>query len=271
MALIQTGGVALTRCPVIIRTMPGKNKAKNTVTRRKSSTSGSQPTIFDVPSYKAAEAAHLLKLSNSTVRAWCFGQNYVDRTGARKSFLPVIKPADRQDRLLSFSNLCELHVLGAITRNYRIPLQRVRPALEYVRKELAEPRPLLAENFRTNGLDLFLENAEQLVSVTQGGQTALRGEFEQALDRIERGSSGNPVRLFPFSRTAGTASTQPTVIVIDPTIAFGRPFIATARVRTEVIHDRFSAGDSPSEMANDYGVSQEEILEAIRYEQHLAA
>jgi uncharacterized protein (DUF433 family) len=228
-------------------------------------------SIFDAPSYKASEAAFLLKLSSSTVRAWCFGQQYKDRRGASHSFQPVIAPADREARLMSFSNLCELHVLGAITRGHRIPLQRVRRALEYVRLKMDEPRPLLAKDFVTNGLDLFLERAGQLISVSQGGQTALRGEFERRLNRIERGSSGNPVRLFPFTRTSASASHQPTVVVIDPSIAFGRPIVALAGVRTEVIRDRFSAGDSPADMAKDYGVSSDQILEAIRYEQHLAA
>lgn len=240
-------------------------------TRRRSAKSGHASSIFDAPSYKAAEASYLLKLNGSTVRAWCFGTTYRGRAGNSKAFVPVISPADSVLRLLSFSNLCELHVLGGITRSYHIPLQRVRPALEYVRKKMGESRPLLAANFRTNGLDLFLEQAGQLVSVSRGGQTAMRGEFERALDRIERASSGNPVRLFPFSRPPALAVPQPTAILIDPRIAFGRPIVGTAGVRTEVIHDRFGAGDSPVEMAEDYGVSQEEILEALRYEQHLAA
>lgn len=122
-----------------------------------------------------------------------------------------------------------------------------------------------------NGLELFLEHAGELASVSGGGQTALRGEFERALDRIKRGTGGGPVRLFPFLRTLESMSEQPAVIAIDPRIAFGRPFIAKGGVRTDVIRDRFGAGDSPAEMAEDFGVSEEEILEALRYEQRLAA
>jgi uncharacterized protein (DUF433 family) len=228
-------------------------------------------SIFDTPSYTAAEAAYLLKLNASTVRAWCFGQRYKSRDGSRHIFLQVITPADVRARLLSFSNLCELHVLGAITRSHRISLQKTRKALEYVRSNLDEERPLLAKDFLTNGIELFLESAGQLVSVSSGGQTALRGEFERRLNRIERGPKGTPVRLFPFTRTSSSATDQPTFVVIDPHIAFGRPVIASAGVRTDVIKDRFAAGDSPQDMAEDYGVSADQILEAIRYEQQLAA
>lgn len=240
-------------------------------TRRRGAKPIEAPPIFDDPSYRAGEAAHLLKLNASTIRAWCFGQLYRGRVGNQKSFEPVLAPADSAARLLSFSNLCELYILGAITRSYRIPLQRVRPALEYVRKSLGLSRPLLADNFRTNGLHLFLENAGELINVSGGGQTAMRGDFERALARVERASSGNPIRLFPFSRSPERFPEQPSFVVIDPRIAFGRPFVEAAGVRTDVILDRFGAGDSPVEMAKDYGVSEEEILEALRYEQHLAA
>ena len=230
-----------------------------------------EPSVFEAPSYRAGEVAHLLKLPYTTVLSWCFGQGYRNRQGARKRFQPAIEPADSLHRLLSFSNLCELHVLGAITRHHRIPLQRVRSAILRVRKEMRSLRPLLAEDFRTNGLHLFLEDAGQLISISGGGQAAFRGEFERALNRIERGASGAPVRLFPFSRKPDRTIEQPQVIAIDPRIAFGRPVVAKARVRTEVIFDRFGAGDSPAEMAGDYGVSEEEIFEALRFEQSLAA
>jgi uncharacterized protein (DUF433 family) len=240
-------------------------------TARRTAKARRQPSIFDAPSYRAGEVAHLLKLPHSTVLSWCFGQAYRNRQGAPKTFQPVIEPAAPVGRLLSFSNLCELHVLAAITRHHRVPLQRVRAALARARREMQSPRPLLAEDFRTNGLHLFLEHAGQLVNVSGGGQAAFGGEFERALDRIERGAGGAPVRLFPFSRRPDRTSEQPQVIAIDPRIAFGRPIVAKARVRTDVIFDRFGAGDSPAEMAGDYGVGEEGVLEALRYEQSLAA
>jgi uncharacterized protein (DUF433 family) len=239
-------------------------------TARHNPKAGQPPSIFDAPSYRAGEVARLLKVPTFTVMSWCFGQAYRNRQGAPKTFQPVIKPAEPVGRLLSFSNLCELHVLAAITRHHRVPLQRVRSALTRVRKEVRSPRPLLSEDFRTHGLDLSLEYAGQLVNVSGGGQAAFRGEFERALRRIERGANGAPVRLFPFSRRPDRSPEQPLVVAIDPRIAFGRPILAKARVRTDVIFDRFGAGDSPAEMAGDYGVAEGDVLEALRYEQSLA-
>jgi uncharacterized protein (DUF433 family) len=228
--------------------------------------------VYEAPSYRAAEVARILMIPTSTVKAWCFGQGYRSRGGDLKTFQPVIVPVDGERRLLSFANLCELYVLSSITRTYKIPLQQVRPALQYVEESLGIDRPLIERDFQTNGISLFLEHAGQLINVSMRGQGALRGDLEAALNRIERGgASGRPVRLFPFSRPIAKATEQPRIIAIDPHVAFGRPIVAPARVRTEVIIDRFEAGDGPGEMAVDYGVTEAEILEAVRFEYRLAA
>lgn len=231
--------------------------------------SGNSQTIVDLPRYRSGEVAYLLSIPNSTVRSWCFGQAYRDREGGSKRFRAVVEPADPSRKLLSFRNLCELHALAAVTRGHRIPLQRVREGLKYVADELGEPRPLATRTFRTDGINLFLEHASGLVNITKRGQLALRGEFERRLSRIEWGSEGSPVRLFPFTRAAAIDADQPRAVAIDPRIAFGRPIVLCAGVPTEVIADRFAAGDPPREMAADYGVREDEILEALRYEQRL--
>lgn len=230
-----------------------------------------RPPIFDEPAYSATDVAAILGIPSSTVKAWCFGQGYRGRTGEAKQFRPVIKPADPVRRLLSFSNLCELHVLASIRRTHRVALQRVRDSLQYVRERLESERPLLDRQFLTNGIDLFVEETTRLLNVSRHGQEALRGEFRNALARIDRDEHGLPVRLFPFSRTNTDAGTQPKSIVIDPRVSFGRPILLRAGVPTEIIIDRFRAGDSLHEMAVDYGVSEADIEEALRFEQPRAA
>jgi uncharacterized protein (DUF433 family) len=227
--------------------------------------------IHDDPAYTASEAARILGLPAATLKAWSFGQAYRAHSGAKRRFQPVIMPADKKTRLLSFANLCELHVLSAIRRNHKIPLPKVRASLEYVRAQLGSDRPLLDRDFKTNGIDLFVRHASRLLNVSQQGQQALRGEFELALARIERDNSGMPIRLFPFSRSKSSEKQQPKTVVIDPRLAFGRPVISKVAVPTAIIVDRFRAGDSLAEMAGDYGVAEADIEEALRFEQRLAA
>jgi len=223
------------------------------------------------PAYRASEASAILGIPKATILAWCFGQGYVRQDGTPKSFTPLVRPASVPSRALSFKNLCELHVLGVIRRHHGIRMPVVRKSLDYVEKHLHTKSPLVAEQFLTNGVDLFIEKATELLNVSRNGQLALRGQFADALARIQRGPNGSVVRLFPYSRIGTSSGAQPQAIMVDPTIAFGRPVLVGAGVTTEVIKDRFLAGDSLSEMANDYRVSEDEIAEALRFGQRQAA
>ena len=64
---------------------------------------------------------------------------------------------------------------------------------------------------------------------------------------------------------------MPRSVVVDPTRSFGRPVISGAFVRTEVVEDRFRAGDTIGQMAADYGVPASVIEEALRFERLRAA
>lgn len=232
--------------------------------------SSHKDTIFDQPAYTASEAASILRLPSATLKAWCFGQTYRSPSGSLKRFQPVIRPTDPKARLLSFINLCELHILSAIRRHHKISLPKVRESVEFLRTRLGSDRPLIDREFKTNGIDLFVEHASKLLNVTRH-QEAMRGDFELALARIERDRTGAPVRLFPFSRSPVADGEQPRTVVIDPRLSFGRPVLARVAVATEIISDRFRAGDSIPELAQDYRVGEEEIAEAIRFEQRRAA
>lgn len=221
------------------------------------------------PAYRAAEAAQMLALPAGTVKAWSFGHDYRHKDGSAKRFVKLIDAADT--RLLSFTNVCELHVLAAMRRNHRLPMPVVRASLDYVAGILKVQRPLIAREFKTNGISLFIEHAGHLLNTSQQGQAALRGDFEQALSRITRNREGVPVRLFPFTRTTSALIDQPNAVVIDPRLSFGRPALTRGGVTTAVIEDRFRAGDGPADMASDYGVDEADIWEAIRFEQRRAA
>jgi len=55
-------------------------------------------------------------------------------------------------------------------------------------------------------------------------------------------------------------------IVIDPTIAFGRPVVDRSFVSTRSILERIDAGESIDDVANDYELSVEAVEEAVLFE-----
>lgn len=230
-----------------------------------------RPTAKDIremPLYSAAEAARFLHLPVSTVRAWAFGQGYRVRN-ERRQFAPVISTADRKHRRLSFLNLVELLVLAAIRRKHNVPLPQVRRAVDYLRRKFPSPHPLADHQFQTDGMDLFVEKFGELINLSREGQLAVKALIQQYLQLVERDASGVPFKLhLPRS----TEPAQPVAsVVIDPRFGFGRPVLDGRGIRTEVIVERFQAGESIASLAEDYGLSVDTVEDILRSHQPLAA
>ncbi len=220
--------------------------------------------IKEMPAYTVLEAAHYLSVPQATVRYWSTGQG---------DYLPVIDIAQKSPAVLSFYNLVELHVLAATRRQHEVSMRKVKEAILYLKKntssKMGEKHPLISEQMLTDGLDLFIEEAGRLVSISQAGQTAIREALSAALQRIERNNHGIPIRLYPFTRT--DIRNAPAIVVIDPSLSAGRPVISGTGLATEIIAERYKAGESVEELADDYQRPQREIEEAIRCELRVAA
>jgi uncharacterized protein (DUF433 family) len=216
------------------------------------------------PAYPFTEAAHYLRVPVTTLRAWCTGQNYRYK-GQPKRYQKVIRlDGDGHDGL-SFLNLVEAHVLSGLRRQHHIPLPQIRRAIDWVSKQLNLSRPLAEARFATDGINLYVEQIAQLVNVDRGGQLAMREIIDAYLRRVERGTKGIPIKLYPFTRKEPVTDVTRNV-VIDPTIAFGRPVLAGTRVPTAILADRFKAGDALQELADDYRTTPQAIEEALRCE-----
>jgi uncharacterized protein (DUF433 family) len=214
--------------------------------------------------YSARDAARYLKLPVSTVVAWSQGTTY-GTGGSRRRFEPVIAAAQASPLSLSFANLVEIHVLGSLRRENRLKLDNIRTALDYVQEKLNVGHPLIHQEFQTDGMHLFVEQFGKLINASMRGQEALREIVEIYLHRVEVDEDGIAKRLYPFTRRETTRET-PRLVAIDPVVSYGRPFIVGRGVPTEVIADRYFAGDSASVLAVEYRCSNDVIEEAVRCE-----
>ena len=210
----------------------------------------------ELPAYVISEAGHYLTVPKSTLRYWAMG-----RAGESK---PLIEVAQRHPLVLSFRNLVELHVLAAMRREFEITLPKVRSALDFLKRKFRVKYPLIAYEFETDGVNLFVERYGQLINASQEGQAVMREVIQSSLKRVERDTSGIPIKLYPYTRSDWRRA--PALVVIDPELSFGRPVIAGTGLATEVIADRYKAGESIQELAQDYGRPAEEVEEAIRCE-----
>ena len=217
----------------------------------------------ELPAYGLREAARYVHIPPATLRSWFAGRTYKTQDGYG-AFRPLIKAASDRGVRLSFVNLVEAHVLRALRTQHGVEIKVVRSALEYAERHLNIERLLLSRELLTGAGDLFLEYYGELLHLNRSGQIVLRKVLEQHLKRVERDDRNIPIRLYPFLPRE-VASERKTV-VIDPRVSFGRPTVAGHGVTTSVLVRRVDAGESIEDLADDYGMPQQDIEEAILFE-----
>lgn len=197
----------------------------------------------------------MLRVPRATLRAWYRGWPETRFPRARP---PVLRPDgdDVDGTYLSFFNLIESGFLNAY-REAGTTMQRVRDALDYCRRQLDIPRPLLRERFRIDGRDLVLEFDKGLLNASASGQLMWPQVVDRWLREIDYDHDG-PFQVWIAGRD------KP--ILVNPRIGFGVPVIASCGVRTEEILERFLADEQPEEIAEDFGAKVDEVIEAIRWE-----
>jgi len=214
----------------------------------------------EAPAYGIAEAARYLRIPPATLRSWTVGRSY--RRGDGKGFFPPLIPlADPDERILSFSNLVEAHVLRALRTVHEISIKDLRKAIRYAEEELGVEHLLVSEELYANR-ELFLQKYGTLINLSKSGQYAMESVLAAHLERVVWKLSV-PVRLYPF---LSDDNDRTKVIAIDPSVKFGRPVVASRSISTAVIVTRVDAGESMDALAKDYGLTPDEITAAIVYE-----
>jgi uncharacterized protein (DUF433 family) len=227
---------------------------------------GKDPRMM--PAYTVPEAAWHVGLSASTVRSWVLGRSYPSTTGERR-FEPVIEIAAPDERLLSFVNLAEIHVLAAIRRKHKVKLPKVREAVHWLKGQFGSRHPLAEHRMLTDGKDLFIERVGALEAISRNGQIAMKEVLALYLRRIARDAYGMPILLFPFTTSTHDEDTQP--VTTNPRVQFGRPCISGTGIPTLEVAERYKAGESMQALSTDFGCSCDQIEAAIRYEFRTAA
>jgi uncharacterized protein (DUF433 family) len=228
-------------------------------------TERTQEDVREYPSYSIDEVAEYIGVPKRTLRSWVTGYNYRTSSGIRKA-PPIIQPADPKRLLLSFFNLVEAQVLAA-TRERHISVARVRRAMEYLREEAGEDRPLLNCIFETVGQHIFVQSLtgsklKHPLNVSMHGQYGFKKILKKYLSRIERDAKGLPTLVYPMK--AGHI-TQRKVITIHPFVSSGKPSLRKSGIMAEVIWRRKREGEKIAELARDFRLKPSEIKAAITY------
>jgi len=221
----------------------------------------------DMPAYSFREVALSIGVPVSTLRAWCVGQS---------NFARVLSlPHDWTEyHALSFFNLIEANVVAELRREYKVPMTRVRTALEFLADNVPVAHPLVEKELLvTPNQRVYIVHDAKRIDISAGGQWPLDAVIRNLLRRVHRGPQGI-LTFFPRVRQPKRnplPEDEYAPVVVDPEVCFGRPLIAGTAIPTDVVADRYLGGDGIKKMAEDYDLSQEQVEAALRFERLLEA
>jgi uncharacterized protein (DUF433 family) len=227
---------------------------------------------FDVPLYTLAEGARALDVPPATLQTWARG--YVRRPTGKSEVTgePVITDlgGPSGSPTIPFIGLAEGMVLAAI-RKQGVPLQRIRPAIAVLQRELGIGHALASERLYTDGAEVLYdyaahngdESARELV-VVRHGQRVFTDIVDAYLKRVTFADDG-------FAERLRLPQYQQAQVIVDPRFSFGHPSFVHGRARVADALERFQAGDSLEAVALEFGVPERELEDAVRVASRRAA
>ncbi len=217
--------------------------------------------------YTPADAARFLGIKESTLKTWIYGRTYPKADGSQGRFAPLISPADAGNRLLSFFNLAEAHVLAATRYEHEVSIKAVRRAIETLQEKYPSEHPLISRDFFTNGEDLFIKTVDENENLSRPGQLNLKKIMDKFLAHIGRDKKKIVDSVFPIIK----GLPHDKAIGIIHGVASGQPVLTESRVPVWVIHGRHSSGERKVSIARDFGITVDKVQRAINYVEKRAA
>lgn len=210
--------------------------------------------------YTAPEAARILNLSPQKVGAWVRryweleflndykseGQNTVYTDGAGR------------EKVFNFYTLVELITVSAF-RSLNVSFSKIKNAHKIGAEVLETRYPFAKKGFMTDGVNI-IHNLDQVSSVLLDSkkQLAFRKLIEPYCNKIDFDQVNLLAsRYWPMGRSHR--------IVIDPKHKFGEPTIADTNISASVINNFIKSGESVSFIAEEYGISEQAVKDAVVY------
>ncbi len=226
--------------------------------------------LIGVGLYTFQEAAKLIHVPAQDLRRWLKGRTYKVRgSDKRVSSAPLWRTelTDSDVDGISFHDLLEVRFVQAF-RRHGVSLQAIRLASQHAGELFNHPYPFTCERFQTDGRSIFA------TALKESGEMQLldMGRKQYVFEKIIGPSL---YRGIEFGRDARASCWYPVdkskAIMLNPTIAFGKPIVTNGSIRTSILYDAFKAEDNKRYVAKLYDVSVSTVEAAVRFEKRLAA
>jgi uncharacterized protein (DUF433 family) len=210
--------------------------------------------------YTPADAACYLGINPQTLSNWLWGRKYPTFSG-EGYFAPLVEVADPENKLLSFFNLAELHVLAATRYQHKITMRAVRRAMDTIQSAYGGDHPLISREFKTNGKDLFVQSVDENTNLSTPGQLNFKVVMDTFLEHVVPDEHDLIKKIFPL--IAGQPDDR--IISITYGISSGQPAIDGTGVPVWLINSRFAAGEGVASIADDFDLPVPKVQRAIEY------
>ncbi|MCL6445802.1 MAG: DUF433 domain-containing protein [Alicyclobacillus sp.] len=176
--------------------------------------------------YTLSEVDRLAGITPGTARRW------LGRTGVSGA---------------TFDDLIEILVVGGL-RKHRLSFAAIRRIANQCREALRVTRPFTSWAFKNEGKQTL-----EKIGVRNAWESAL----EPLLVNMDY-QDGRVSAWWPLGRDVG--------IRVAPGWGFGRSVVASRGIRTDILQERWEAGESIADIARDYGLTPAEVASALRFE-----
>lgn len=220
--------------------------------------------------YTIAEAAQIVDVPASTMGTWAKGYRRQPRDGRPVIGEPIVtslKTSSRAMPSIPFIGAAEALVVAAVRRR-GVSLQRVRPALEILVRELGVDYALASRRLYTDGAEILFDYGDRFCDtavghaamelvVVRNGQGVFAEVISDYLERIDYATDGfaERIRVPPFDDG---------VIVADPKRSAGAPIFARGGARVVDAMSLLDAGESPRTVSEEYGMPERHLWDFLR-------
>ena len=224
-------------------------------------TSETVPDGVSIPLYSYADADYLAGVSRGTSKRWLTGYRYWAPDGQRV-VQPPVTPGTEGVGLVSFLDLVEIVAIGRL-KEVGFSLKAIRQVVFNCQEILGLARPLTTLKFKTDGREIFVDKGPILLEVgRRKGEQAWNEFLEPFLHNLDYAHE-IARRWWPLGRENR--------VVVDPDYGYGFPVVANSGVRTEIILERFRAGDLKDRIAQDFKLDPVEVERALQFDLNRAA
>jgi uncharacterized protein (DUF433 family) len=232
---------------------------------------------FETLLYGIGEAAAYLSVPPSTLSSWAYGRKrhvHGGGTATTKPVITAVRPELREEAAMPFIGLAEAYALAAF-RKAGVPMQRIRPAIDVLGKELGLEHALASRRLYTDGAEVLYdyaqhagdtpegESARELV-VVRNSQRVFTEVVQQYLRRIDFAGDG-------YARLIQLPQYRVAEVTVDPDHAFGKPRLTHGGATVDDVIDLFLAGEPVDAVASEFGLSRDEVEDVLRVSAKAAA